>query len=96
MNNKLKYLAVAGALLFVGGGCGKTAMPADDASADRPAAEQKMPEAPKDDVDKAVDEILDGATGEAVLEEEAAKDAAEVDADQTELNSLRDATYETE
>lgn len=96
MKNGLKYLAVVGVLLLAGAGCPKTDNLPVDTGADKPSAEQKMPPEQKNDVDKAVDDAINGATSEAGVENEAAdKDAAEVDADKTEMNSLKDANYET-
>jgi hypothetical protein len=90
MKLKIFAITVIGTLLFVGAGCAGRG----------PLAQPKGPEAgaaaTSNEVDKSVDDILkDESATTDVLSDESA-DSAEITADQADINSVQDTTYETE
>jgi hypothetical protein len=90
MKLKIISLAAIGALLLIGAGCAGRAL---IGQVKTPGAEVA---APAGNVDKAVDDIFkdETATTDAISDESA--DSAEITADQADVNSVQDTSYETE
>jgi len=97
MKNATKYILAAGLLLLIGAGCEKAAAPAAGGPSDnKPAAEQPKPVEDKTSIDNTVDGILKDATAETDASNNSAEDVQAVNADNTEINSLKDSSYEVQ
>jgi len=93
MYKKIAYLAALGALIMVGAGCGKKAVP-PAAAPEMPAAVAPVPAG--DSVDSTVDELFRQADSESSQLQDEAGDTSELNSADPEIREFTESSYDIE